>query len=87
MAKKSIKINFFAEPYNFGSQLELDETLVDTSAGSFTYTPILEVPTPATVGLVPDEIYQVTALLRVWAPNEPALGTGSIEEFLIQTYS
>lgn len=82
----SIKINFFAEPYGVSSKVELGNTMMETSARIFIYTPTLTVATPAALGLVPEEIYQITAVLRVGAPNWPALITGYIEGLALQTY-
>lgn len=81
-----IKVNFFAEPYGLGSKIELGNTFVNTSAGILTYTLTLAAVKPTTVGLVPEEIYQLTAVLRVGAPNWPAFVTGFIEGLAIQTY-
>lgn len=81
-----IKVNFFAEPYGIGKKFELGNTLVETSAKTLTYTPTLTVAKPAGVGLITEEIYQVTAVLRIGAPDWPALITGFIEGLAIQTY-
>lgn len=82
-----IKVSFFAEPCGLGSKLELGDTSVDTSAKLFTYTPTLAIATPTSVGLVAEEIYQVTAVLRVGAANSPALIIGFIDGLIIQTYA
>ncbi len=81
-----IKVNFFAEPYGLGSKVELGDTLVETSARILTYTPTLAIATPADVCLVCEEIYQLTAVLRVGAADWPALVSGFIEGLAIQTY-
>lgn len=82
----SIQVNFFVEPYGIGCKAELGSTLVTTSAGILTYTPTLAVAQPAAIGLVPEEIYQVTAVLRVGTPNWPAFITGFTEGLALQTY-
>lgn len=82
----SIQVNFFAEPYGIGSKIDLGNTLIETSAKTFIYTPTLDVTTPYLVGLMPEEIYQITAVLRVGVPNSPAFITGFIEGLAIQTY-
>ncbi len=82
----SVRVNFFAKPYGLGSKLELGYTAVETSAGIFIYGPTLAVAKPEAVGLLVGEIFQVTALLRVGAPNWPALVTGFIEGLAIQIY-
>jgi hypothetical protein len=80
-----IKVSFFAEPCGVGSKIELGDSLVDTFARTFTYTPTLTIATPTSVGLVAEEIYQVTAVLRVGALNSPALIIGFIDGLIIQT--
>lgn len=82
-----IQVNFFAEPFGAGAKVELGNTLVETSAKIFIYTPTLAVSTPAAVGMVAEEIYQVTGVLRVGVPNWPAFITGFIEGLAIQTYN
>lgn len=82
-----IQINFFADPYGCGAKIDLGNTIVATSAKIFSYTPTLTVPSPALVGLMPEEIYQITAVLRVGVPNSPAFITGYIEGLAIQTYN
>jgi hypothetical protein len=82
-----IKVNFFAEPCGLGSKIELGDSLVDTSARTFTYTPTLTIATPTSVGLVAEAIYQVTAVLRVGALNAPALIIGFTDGLIIQTYA
>jgi hypothetical protein len=81
-----VRVNFYAEPFGIGSKLDLGEACVETSAKVLTYTPTLTLDTPAQVGLVLEEIYQITAVLRVGAQNSPALITGVIEGLAIQTY-
>lgn len=82
-----IQVNFFAEPFGCGAKVELGNTLVETSAHIFIYTPTLAVSTPASVGMVVEEIYQVRGVLRVGVPNFPAFITGFIEGQPIQTYN
>lgn len=81
-----INVNFFAEPYGVNSKVEIGNASVETQARVLTYSPTLTVAKPAGVGLVPEEIYQITAVLRVGAPNWPALITGFIEGLVLQTY-
>jgi hypothetical protein len=82
-----IKVSFFAEPCGIGSKIDLGDSLVDTSARTFIYTPTLTIATPTSVGLVAEEIYQVTALLGIGALNSPALIIGFIDGLIIQTYA
>jgi hypothetical protein len=82
-----IQLNFFADPYGCGAKVDLGNIIVETSAKIFTYTPTLAVVAPALVGLMPEEIYQITAVLRVGVPNSPAFITGFMEGLAIQTYN
>lgn len=82
-----IQVNFFADPYGCGGKIELGNTVIETSARIFSYTPTLAITTPALVGLMLEEIYQITAVLRVGVPNSPAFITGLIEGLAIQTYN
>lgn len=82
----TINATFFAEPYGLGSKIELGSTSVNTYAGILTYSPTLAIAKPAEVGLTPEEIYQITGVLRVGAPNWPALITGFIDGLVLQTY-
>lgn len=82
----TIKVNFFVEPYGLGSRAEVGSTTVQTFAGILTYSPTLTLAKPAAIGLIPEEIYQVTAVLRVGAPDWPAVITGFIDGLALQTY-
>lgn len=82
-----IQLNFFAAPYGCGAKIDLGNTIIETSAKIFTYTPGLAITSPALVKLMPEEIYQITAVLRVGAPNSPAFITGYMEGLAIQTYN
>mgnify|MGYP004489407149 CR=1 FL=1 len=82
----TINVMFFAEPYGIGSKVELGSTSVNTYAGILMYSPTLAIAKPAAVGLSPEEIYQVIGVLRVGAPDWPALITGFIDGLALQTY-
>jgi hypothetical protein len=82
-----IKVSFYAEPCGIGSKIELGDSLVDTSARTVIYTPTLTIATSTSVRLVAEEIYQITAVLRVGALNSPALIIGFIDGLIIQTYA
>lgn len=82
-----MQIDFFAKPYGCGSDLELGTVTAVTQAGQFSYALTLEIPGgPAQAGLVSEKIYAVSALLRIGAPQYPALINGFIEKLIIQTY-
>lgn len=82
----AVQFDFFAEPYGTGSKVKLGNAQVRTSSQVYTYTPTLTIAQPVSVGLVKEEIYQITAVLRVGEPNWPAFITGFIDGLSIQTY-
>lgn len=82
----SVRVDFFAEALGIGSKVELGKAVVETAREVFIYTPTLKVAAPAAAGLVPDGIYHVSAVLRVGAPEPPALIAGFIEGLTIQIY-
>lgn len=82
-----IRVSFFAKPFGPGETIDLGTAMTTTTAGVFTYTPTLELDRgPGEVGLVPEVIYNVSALLRIGAVNHPALLNGFIEHLAIQVY-
>lgn len=82
----SVRVDFFAEALGIGSKVELGKAVVETAKEVFTYTPTLKVAAPAAAGLVADEVYHVSAVLRMGAPEPPAFITGFIEGLTIQIY-
>ncbi|MGB7443082.1 MAG: hypothetical protein WA919_18610 [Coleofasciculaceae cyanobacterium] len=82
----TVRVDFFAEPYGTGSEVELGNAQTKTSGQVYTYTPTLNIAQPASVRLVKEEIYQITAVLRVGEPNWPAFITGFIDGLAIQIY-
>jgi hypothetical protein len=82
----SIQVEFFAHPLGIGDAVELGEASINTVAHVFTYTPKLAVASAVKVGLVPEKIYQIKALLRVGAAGFPALIVGLTEGLMLQIY-
>jgi hypothetical protein len=84
----SIRVDFFARSMGIKQDLDLGTTVMPTEAGIFIYQPRLEVQggTKA-VNLLTDRVYEIRALLRVGAPGHPALITGTMTGFMLQTYT
>jgi hypothetical protein len=82
-----IRADFFAKPIGRGEDLELGNAILQTVANQFTYSPALRIETGLEMaGMVPEKVYRLTALLRVGAPDYPALITGVLEDLIIQIY-
>ncbi len=83
----TIRVNFFAKAYGYGTTIELGETTVTTVPGQFTYQPILKVPKGLLkTDLAPGTLYHVSAMLRVGSLDGPSLINGFIENLTIETY-
>jgi hypothetical protein len=83
-----IRVDFYAKPVGRGEALDLGCAIVHTTANQFIYTPILQINSGLkTIGLIANQAYQITALLRIGAPDYPAFVTGVLEGLMIQVYS
>ncbi|MCG8367366.1 MAG: hypothetical protein MJA27_29020 [Pseudanabaenales cyanobacterium] len=83
----SIQIDYYAKPCGRGEAIDLGAVAISAVADQFTYTPTLEVGAPVSVGLTPGTLYRISALLRVGAPNCPALICGVIEDLMVEIYT
>ena len=83
----SIQLDFYAKPCGRGDDVDLGSVTVKAVADQFTYTPTLEVNSPVALGLMAGTVYRIGALLRVGAPNCPALICGVIEDLIIEIYT
>lgn len=82
-----IQVNFFARSIQQRERLELGTVNLPTQSQQFIYSPAIAVSEGlAAIGVVPDQAYHLSALVRVGATGFPALITGVIEGLLIQTY-
>lgn len=83
----AIQVNFCARPLPGRNTLELGTVTLPTQPHQFTYTPAIALPDGVgAVGAVPEQVYSLSALVRVGAVGHPALMTGWIEGSLVQTY-
>ncbi len=83
-----IRVDFYAKPIGRGEALDLGYAIVHTTANQFIYTPTLQIESGLkTIGLVANQTYRITALLRVGAADYPAFVTGVLEGLIIQVYS
>jgi hypothetical protein len=83
-----IQVEFLAKAVGSGSKLELGKTSITTAAHQLIYHPTLLLPNGvSSASLLPEEIYEITAVLRVGAPAYPAFITGIIKGLMIQIYA
>ena len=83
----SIQIDFYAKPCGRGDDVDLGAATITAVADQFTYTPTLEIDSPVSVGLTPKTLYRISALMRVGAPNCPALICGVLEDLIVEIYT
>ncbi len=82
----TIRVDFFAKAYGAKDTL-LGTAQLTTQARTLIYQPTVAVESAATVGLQPEKVYCVSALLQVGAQASPALITGHTKISTIQTYT
>lgn len=83
----ALTVEFFAKPFGAGTTIALGKTNLITTANQFTYLPTLELSTGfATLGLQPEKVYKISALLQVGASDFPAFINGFTEGLTLQTY-
>lgn len=82
----SIQVKFFTKPLSPEPGMELGSIEVLTRPGVFVYTPTLSLGAPLSIGLRPGTIYRIGAVLRIGAPDWPALISGFTEELTIEIY-
>ena len=83
----SIQVDFYAKPCGRGEDVELSTVAITAVADQVLYTPTLEVGAPVSVGLTAGTLYRISALLRIGAPDCPALICGVIEDLMVEIYS
>ena len=83
----SIQVDFYAKPCGRGEDVDLGAATIPAIADEFFYTPTLELGSPVSVGLTAGTLYRISALLRVGAPDCPALICGVIEDLMVEIYS
>ncbi len=83
----TIQVEFYAKPFGPEVGTVLGEVELATEAQVFTYTPTLKMGSPTAVGLTSPGLYKIGAILRVGAPNAPALINGYLEELAIEVYT
>ncbi len=86
--KPTIRVEFFAKGWGLADELALGQVLLESNPTQFLYEPILSLTSGlGKVGGVTETVYKISALVRVGAPNFPAVVTGLIEGLVIQTYN
>jgi len=83
----SIQVDFFAKSLHRREELELGCVILPGEPKQFTYTPAIALSNGLeAVGAIPDQVYFLSALVRIGATGFPAFITGTIEGNMIQTY-
>lgn len=82
----TLTVTFYAKPVPSEPGMTLGESRLEAIANLFTYTPTLSLASPEAIGLKSGSIYRINAVLRVGAPDCPALIVGIIEGLTIQIY-
>jgi hypothetical protein len=82
----TIAVNFYAKSLTTDPDMTLGEVKIGAIANLFSYAPTLSIASPQSIGLVPGSLYRISAVLRVGAPDYPALIVGAIEDLAIQVY-
>lgn len=82
----AIQVKFFTKPLSPEQGMELGSVEVITRPGVFVYTPTLNLGPPLSIGLRTGTIYRIGAVLRIGAPDWPALISGFTEELTIEIY-
>ena len=83
----AIQVEFYAKPLSPELGIKLGNIEVVTQPEVLTYTPILNLGSPLSMGLKSGIIYRIGAVLRVGAPKWPSLINGFTEEVTIEIYS
>ena len=83
----TIQLDFCAKSCLRGDYVDLGLVTIPAISDQFIYAPVLEVSSPVSVGLKSGDLYQISALLRVGAPNCPALICGVIEDLMVEIYT
>lgn len=83
----SIQVEFYTKPLSPAPGIVLGKVEIKTSPGILIYSPTLTLAPPMSIGLRPKVIYCIGVVLRVGAPDWPALINGFTEELTIEIYS
>lgn len=82
----TIQTNFFTKPLGPEQGMVLGSVEVITRPGTFVYSPTLNLAPPLSLGLHTGTIYRIGAVLRIGAPDWPALISGFTEETIVEIY-
>ncbi len=82
-----LRIDFFAKPYGSGAAIALGSAGTPTFPKQLTYQIGIDIPQgAASLGLVAEKIYNISALFRVGAPQAPSFMHGAITDLAVQIY-
>lgn len=82
-----IQVDFYAQPLQAGSSLDLGVVTLKTVIDSVSYTPALHLDTPLKAGLTAAAVYRIGALVRIGALEQPALLCGVLEDLVVQIHA
>ncbi|MEM6251657.1 MAG: hypothetical protein AAF821_01935 [Cyanobacteria bacterium P01_D01_bin.156] len=83
----TIQIDFYIKPLQAGSTIDVGNIALVTNSQERLYTLQLDIASPAELNLDKSKVYRLGALVRIGAPENPALLCGVVEELMIQLYT
>ena len=84
----TIRVDFSVKALGTGEAIELGSARLTTQKGQYRYTPTLKLSkSAAKLGLVPEKIYLIIAVVRIGAADEPSLINGYIDNRTIEVYT
>ncbi len=81
-----IRVDFYAKPITSGDGYELGTVAIAAQPTQHTYNIEQPLDTPYNLGLTHQGLYRVGAILRIGAPDGPALLSGLLESLVVEIY-
>lgn len=81
-----IRADFYAKPIASGDGYELGTVAIAAQPDQLTYTLHHSLDAPDELGLLKHGLYRIGAILRVGAPDGPALLSGILESLVLELY-
>lgn len=82
----TIQVDFYMKPLQAGSTIDLGTSIQATDSHQCLYTLCLETTSPSELNLSAHQVYRLGALIRIGAPEQPALLCGVVEDIMIQIH-
>lgn len=83
----TVQVDFYVKPLQAGSTLDLGSSTLTANGHQSIYTALLEVTSPSELQLMANRVYSLGALVRIGAPDHPALLCGVVEGLMIQIHA